>query len=100
MTRRPVRICNRVSWLFGNAPGVRAATWGLAIVLAGRPAQAGGTQPVEVAGHRPVVAGEHPRLVVRQQRDIRAWRAKAAEPWGRKVVARMRRSGQDPRPSR
>ena len=44
---------------------------------------------VPVAGHVPVVAGEHPRLLFRRS-DLQALRAKAATPEGRAILQRLR----------
>jgi len=48
-----------------------------------------GSWHVPVAGHLPVAAGEHPRLLFRQS-DLPALRAKAATPEGQAMLRRLR----------
>lgn len=71
LRRAPVLCCLALIAV-AVAPGADQAPW-----------------PAPIPGHRPVAAGEHPRLLFRRA-DLAALRARAATPEGAAIVRRLR----------
>lgn len=89
-----MQTCHGVPYVGRVDRSARTGACLVAVLLASgalaAPAEAAG--PAVVGGHRPVVAGEHPRLIVRGHGGAQVLRAKAAGPWGQKVDTRLRQA--------